>query len=286
MSDALIPFVQLDLPGRLGIADGRYLAAADDGQAVLVVLTLGAPAPTRHPLRRPKPRPASDPEPAEVPVTRLTAVGPGRLDGQAAARSWLAEVAADDQRVDAELRSALELINRALHAQRTGSGDPHIPDASAQHALAVRIGWGTGNQVADSAWTDAVEIPPEARRVRRLDQIRPQERIAAVLGRGERVDACEAMLLRARADLDAGRLREGALQLRVGLEALLAEVVPEAGPEQADDLAELEERQVGVAAAAHEALRGDLSEDGAREVEETLRVGERVLRRRRLLERG
>ena len=38
------------------------------------------------------------------------------------------------------------------------------------------------------------------------------------------VDPCETLLLRARADLDAGRRREAALQLRVGLEALLVEL--------------------------------------------------------------
>ena len=45
-----------------------------------------------------------------------------------------------------------------------------------------------------------------------------------MLGGRERVDVCETLLLRARADLDAGREREAALQLRVGLEALLAEL--------------------------------------------------------------
>ena len=42
--------------------------------------------------------------------------------------------------------------------------------------------------------------------------------------RARAVDACETLLLRARADLDAGRRREAALQLRVGLEALLVEL--------------------------------------------------------------
>ena len=45
-----------------------------------------------------------------------------------------------------------------------------------------------------------------------------------MLGGRERIDACETLLLRARADLDAGRDREAALQLRVGLEALLVEL--------------------------------------------------------------
>ena len=42
--------------------------------------------------------------------------------------------------------------------------------------------------------------------------------------------ACEELVLRARADLDAGRVREAALQARMALESLLAEL-----PEMPDD---------------------------------------------------
>lgn len=82
------------------------------------------------------------------------------------------------------------------------------------------------------------------------------------------------ILLRARADLDAGRLREAALQLRVGLEALLAEL----GSEEAPALAE---RREITGAAANEALEGDLSPERAAEFAETLAICERALRRRR-----
>ena len=57
------------------------------------------------------------------------------------------------------------------------------------------------------------------------------------------VAACELLLIRARADLDAGRTREAALQLRVGLEALLAEREALAAPDQDEDLAALDERR-------------------------------------------
>jgi hypothetical protein len=238
VSDALVPFVQLDLAGRLGLADGRYLARGGDGEAVLVVETLGAPAPSRRGLRRPKPRPATDPAPAELPITRVTAAAPDRLEDAAAARAWLAAMTADDERVRKELRAGLELVNRALHAHRTAAGDPHLPDASAQHALAVRIGWGTGDQVADSRWSEAVEIPAEARQ-RRLDEIRPQERVAAVLSDREEVHPAEHLALRAWADLEAGRLREAAIQMRAARESL--DALPEAVDEAAlrEELREL-----------------------------------------------
>ena len=52
----------------------------------------------------------------------------------------------------------------------------------------------------------------------------PEERYAAILGGRDRGLAGEELVLRARMDLDAGRVREAALQARVALEALLAEL--------------------------------------------------------------
>ena len=61
----------------------------------------------------------------------------------------------------------------------------------------------------------------DARRARRSMEA-PEERFAALLGGREEVLPAEELVLRARADLNAGRLREAALQARVALEALLA----------------------------------------------------------------
>ena len=52
----------------------------------------------------------------------------------------------------------------------------------------------------------------------------PEERFAALVGGHGSPLAAEELVLRARADLDAGRTREAALQARVALEALLAEL--------------------------------------------------------------
>ena len=51
----------------------------------------------------------------------------------------------------------------------------------------------------------------------------PEQRFAALVGARERAGVAEDLVLRARLDLDAGHLREAALQARVALEALLAE---------------------------------------------------------------
>ncbi|MGN6202383.1 MAG: hypothetical protein ACTHNY_08260, partial [Solirubrobacterales bacterium] len=126
-------------------------------------------------------------------------------------------------------------------------------------------------ETADGRFSDARQVdlaPRAARRRRREEELRPQERVAAILRGRERLDGCEFLLLRARADLDAGRDREAALQLRVGLEALLAELdgaVDDPGHEK--DMAALREHQA--------------SEQPP--TEETLEICERVLRRRRVL---
>jgi hypothetical protein len=85
--------------------------------------------------------------------------------------------------------------------------------------------------------------------------------------------ACEELVLRARADLDAGRPREAALQTRVALEAALAELCDE--PVLAgfrDD----------VAAAANASLRGEPDAELQGRVADAVGSVERALRRRRV----
>jgi hypothetical protein len=91
-------------------------------------------------------------------------------------------------------------------------------------------------------------------------------------------------MLRARADLDAGRTREAALQLRVGLEALLVEL--KGALEDADheeDMGTLNARRAEAGDAANAALTGELDPGRAAHVRELLELSERVLRRRRVL---
>jgi hypothetical protein len=204
------------------------------------------------------------------------------------AERWLRGAIAEEGAVDAAVAEGVELLNRALHAQAAASADPHVHERTAEQAVRVRIGYGSGEEVAVGRFTVAHDVDVWAtggsQRRRRAEELRPQERVAAVLGRRERVDACETLLLRARADLDAGRTREAALQLRVGLEALLAELsgaLVDSGHEE--DMAMLEARRGEAGEAANAALRGDLSADAARSVRELTEICERVLRRRRVL---
>jgi hypothetical protein len=274
-----LPFVQFELAGTVGLDEGRYLGR--DPERVLVVRIAGAPSPPRRRIGRAKPKRA-DPEAGAptVPMTTLTAIRPRPLGDRAAAERWLRALRDDPDAIAAELSDALGFINGAVHAQRTAVLDPGLADVGAEHALAVRIGFGGGEELAEGRFTEALEVPRSARR-RRGEMLRPQERVAAVLGGREAVAVCELLVLRSRSDLDAGRRREAALQLRIGLEALLAERDSLAAPGQEEDLAALEERRRITGEAANEALRGTLGERRAGEVAETLGLCERVLRRQR-----
>lgn len=279
MSAPQLPFVQLELAGTVGLDEGRYLAR--DPERVLVVRVAGAPQPPRRLLRKPRPKdvaPAS--EPPTVPITTITVIRADPLGDRDAAERWLDALRRDENALEAELADGLRTANLALHAQRIASLDPFLADIAAEHALAVRIGFGEGEALADGQWTEAVELPKGVRR-RRLETLAPQEKIASVLGRREDPDAATGALLRARADVDAERYRDAALQVRVGVEAMLADKAFTANAKQADDIAALTERRQGLGECANAALQGELSEERRQELLETLKLAERVLRRRR-----
>ncbi|MFL5870606.1 MAG: hypothetical protein ACJ75R_05960 [Solirubrobacterales bacterium] len=241
-----------------------------------------APQPPRRRLRRARPKDSDrEPDPQRLPVSTLTVIRPDPLGAGDRARGWLDDVRDDDAAIRGELDGALELINQALHAHRTATLDPHLADVSPDRALAVRIGFGTGDQLAEARFAEAIDVPHSARR-RRLETLRPQERIAAVVGGRERVPPAELLLLRARADLDAGRTSEAALQLRIGVDALLFGPRRDSDQAEAGDLAAIDERRGLIARGADEALQGELSDERVAELTETLRLCERVLRRRAL----
>ncbi len=277
-------FVQLDVPGRLGLDDGRYLLRGEGevGETVVVVQTLGAP-PARRPLRQRRPRRA-DPDPLpEIPLTRLTVIAADQSTKDTAAKELERETR-DSEAAEATIGAALRRVNAILRAHRIATLDPYGHELARETALVSRIGYGTGDGLAEGRWDTAFEVAPPAQRQRRAQALRPQERLAALLAGREPIDACEPLLLRARADLDQGHLREAALQLRAGLEALLAELPGKAGPDQAEDLAQIEARREATLGAADEALRGTLTTERATEIDETLRICERVLRRRQILQ--
>jgi len=279
--------VQFELPGVLALPDGRYLARQEDGERVLVVETTAAPPPPRRRRRKPK-RVEDGAEPAALPLTQVTAIRAWQpFESEREAESWLAGAIGSEEAVDTTVAEGIALLNRALHAHAAASGDPLAAELGAERATAVRIGHGSGKQVAAGRFTTAREVDVRggaSQRRRRDEELRPQERVAAVLGGREQLDACETLLLRARADLDAGRPREAALQLRVGLEALLVELDGAlADPGHEEDMTELRARRGEAGDAANEALHGELNATQLSSVRELLDICERILRRRRVL---
>lgn len=253
-------------------------ASGPETPLVLVVETYGAPYPARRRLRRAKPQAAESAGAADVPVTRLMVVVAAEIEGDAEA--WLEGVRIDESARDALVDRGLACVKRAVAARRITAADVSIADPSGDAALAIRIGFGQGDELVERHWEQAIDLPRDTRKATRSEALRPQERMAALLGLRDTPLACEELVIRARADVEAARGREAALQVRVGLEALLAERERLTGHGQEEDLGALAERRKITGDAANEALRGSLQAERAAEVEETLAICERVLRRR------
>ncbi len=269
--------MQLKLPWALGPPDGRYVVRGPGGEAthVLVLATLGAPERRRLGGRRAR---AAAPEPAPAPVTttRATIVSAAPAERAERARAWL-----DERDLATEAAGAVVLLNRVLHLHRTATADPWAREIALDQALAVRVGVGEGEEVADGRWTVARELSPARAARRRSAALRPQERLAALLGGRDAPLAAEELALRARADVAAGRRREAALQLAVALAAAGHELEAWKGTGDLDArLQELRELGPAVETAAEEALRGGIDDAASETVEHALTRLEAALRAR------
>jgi hypothetical protein len=234
---------------------------------VIVLRTLGAPQ--RRRLRGKRGKPVGDAEPEPVPTSRATLIRPRPLASGDEADEWLEGLRRDPEAADSEVAEAVRELNSVLRAHRVAAIDPYARDVDAGHALVVRLGYGAGDEVADGRFAAAFELPQRSARTRRAERLAPQERLAALLGGRDRILACEELVLRARSDLDAGRAREAALQARIALEAVLAELAGE----------QLEADRAAVGQAANAALQGELPEELSAAVKEAIEQMERALRR-------
>jgi hypothetical protein len=258
-------FVQFEFPWALGPEPGRHTIREQLGEPpshVLVVAVLGAAERHRLRARRRARSTAAAPEPPPEPVvtSRATLVDTAALDGDEAAAAWLA--GAD---LDALADDALQRLNRVLHAHRVATADPYAREVARAQALVVRAGFGRGEHVADGRWDRARELPRPRAALRggagRVHALRPQERLAALLGARDVALACEELTLRTRADADAERWREAALGLRIAFEAALAELEPwRDAAELAPRLARLREHRDDVGAVADVALQRGLDD--------------------------
>jgi hypothetical protein len=271
MPQQLFVFIQLEFPWALGPADGRYLirdSANGEPERVVVLGMLEAgrqslstpPAPRwsgtsmLRGVRRARSMPTG-PEPALIATTRVTVIDPLSLAADNQARAWLAEL--DRER---EIGAAVTMVNRVIHSHRIAAADPYIHEVSAAQALVIRAGWGEGEQVADGRWLHARALPSPgghgsgvrsvgSRRGPGRDRswaLRPQERLAALLGARGTPLLCEELALRARQDLDHGRLAHAALELDRAYTLAVPEMQAEGRQDLAIRIAELEQLRPGV----------------------------------------
>jgi hypothetical protein len=242
---------------------------------VIVLSTLGAAQ--RRFMRRGKPVAVDDASaPAAVPVARATLIHAEPHHTAEDGARWLSRLRGDSAALDAEVDDAARELNAVLRAHRAATADPYVREVSRSVANVVRVGYGSGDQVADGRFAEAYELPadPFSRRGRAAESMAPLERLAAVLSGTEEVGASEELVLRARLDVEAGRMREAALQTRIALEALLAEC---AG--SAEDVGALSEHRGAVGDAANAALHGDVDDALAAAVADAVTEMRRVLRR-------
>ena len=269
----LFLFVQFEFPWELGPPDGRYVLRApgsDEPQHVIVLATLGAARRSgsagRARRRRGVPVEPTT-QPSAVPVARATVVDPVSLSAEQQARAWLSDF--DSER---DVGAAAAVLNRVLYLHRIACADPYVHEVSPAQALSIRVGWGEGVQVAEGQWLHARELPvtgevsgrpgrwPGGRRYSAA--LRTGERLAQLLGGHAEPLACEELTLRARLDLDQGRLQHAAIQLAAAFASALPELRAEENPDLSVRIAELEELSAGVLA-QQRAARAEQAPDGA-----------------------
>lgn len=303
MPQQLFVFIQMEFPWSLGPADGRYLLRSgpeSEPERVVVLGTLeagreaiggrpagGGSSPSLlSRLQRKTATVPTDPDPAPVATTRVTVIDPISLSAENQARAWLAELDRDH-----EVGAAIAIVNRVVHSHRIASADPYVHEVSPAQALVIRAGWGEGEQVADGRWLHARGLPWPAgdrgsaglRRAsarNRSAALRPQERLAALLGARGAALLCEEVTLRARQDLDHGRLAHAAIELERALTLALAELRAERRQDLAIRVAELEQLAPDVQVQAQAVLSADGAQPDAEVLAHALGRLEAALRAR------
>lgn len=279
MAQPLFVFIQFEFPWALGPADGRYLVRREGDREPERVVVLGLLEATRQPLagtttlgvlpKRPgkrNPVVPAGPQPAPVATTRVTVIDPVSLSAESQARAWLAELDREH-----EVRAAVAILNRVVHSHRIAAADPYVHEVSPAQALVIRAGWGEGEQVADGRWLHARALPAGAEAQRatgrkrrrpgrdRSAALRPQERLAALLGARDATLLCEELALRARQDLDHGRVAHAALELEQAYALAAGELDDDSRQDLAIRVAELEQLHAGVKEQAQAAMAAGLT---------------------------
>jgi hypothetical protein len=277
MPERLFLFMQMEFPWELGPSDGRYMLREQAGaepKRIVVFGTLGAVQRRRRGSRGGRSQTTA--EAAQVTTTRATVIDPISVSSDRQAKAWLASIDSE-----LETQNAVAVLNRVLFAQRIASANPYVHEVHSDQALIIRAGWGEGEQVADGRWSEAQQLKlSEPRSRRRVSALRPQERLAVLLGAREEPLLCEELTLRVRLDLDQGRLAHAATGLDRAYAAALVELGSRARADLTARVSELEELRSGVAQAAKAAIPGGSQQPDEEIVRQALERLEAALRAR------
>jgi hypothetical protein len=180
--------------------------------------------------------------PGEVPLLLASFVrGSAPILDEDRAQELLQATGGSDAEAQRWIEHGLDVLNIAIRAYRAGAHDPYVSEVTARDPRRIRIGYGSTEDVGNGAWRMALELPlRQPGRSTRIDRLRPSEAVAMSLaGRGVVLEA-EDLLLRTMLDLDNGRTRGAAYQLRAAL-ALLQRELPAAFESLAPRLADVDE---------------------------------------------
>ncbi len=169
------------------------------------------------------------------------------------------------------------MLNRALHARRIAAADPYAGEVALRHALVTRVGYGTGEQVADGALDGGARAAARAPRGSRASRRCGRRSASPPCWRRATPRWPASCSPCARGSTSStGRDREATLQLEAALGAALAELEGwrelDGMPERLEELRSL---AAGVEAAAAAARAGALDEAGARPWSSTRSGGSR-----------
>lgn len=289
MSDFL-PFVSMEFSSALGPTAGRYMvrppgsAVADPsangaGEAprelsaadVLQITIIGAPTARGGLVFRRARKVDSDDEPRDVSILIATLIGTNnRFSVRQEAVRFLDACRADEDQQTELVGQCIDAINLAIRAYRAASRDPLPSEIDIHDAREVRIGYGEPEELARGGWTEAfTPPPPRAPKLSRGERLAPTEVVAQIVGGKMPLLGSEDLALRTMLDLEHGRPRAAALQLRATLDLLVSELT-DAGESFIPPRDDLEQRIPAVERLAQLALDDRLDDDAEAEVAEIL----------------
>lgn len=225
-------FVQFELTASLGPPAGRYPVAPirpGRGDRDVLVIAVRGVAPARRGLVLRRARPERPGEARPVPLQLATWIrASDPLVDERAAQELLVACRADDRRADEFVDHALAQVNIAIRAYRQAALDPWLAELTRRDPRAVRIGFGTPEDIADDRWSDAFAPRPQRRGPQDYERATSPGLAVTQALRGDlALLEGEDLAGRIALDLAHDRPRAAAAQLPACLSLLAAELGPE-----------------------------------------------------------